>query len=69
MTLTNRWEAATNIININEFDSGTIKRIIQFIYKKDYDNSGEEQGSNIAHIETLNQGKGYIYTLIQFIYT
>ena len=59
----------TNIININEFDSGTIKRIIQFIYKRDYNNGEEEQRSNIASIETLSQGKGYIRTLIQFIYT
>lgn len=47
-------EAATNIININEFDSGTIKRMIQFMYKGDYDNGGEEQGS-IASVETLDQ--------------
>ncbi|OCK97029.1 uncharacterized protein K441DRAFT_550027, partial [Cenococcum geophilum 1.58] len=33
-------EAVTNIININEFDSGTVKRMIQFIYKRDYNNSG-----------------------------
>ncbi|XTI84940.1 hypothetical protein V2W45_1231864, partial [Cenococcum geophilum] len=33
-------EAVTNIININEFDSGTVKRIIQFIYKRDYNNGG-----------------------------
>jgi len=59
----------TNIININEFNSGTVKKIIQFIYKKDYNNSGEEQGSNIINIETLGQGKGYIYTLTQFIRT
>ncbi|OCK98950.1 uncharacterized protein K441DRAFT_540228, partial [Cenococcum geophilum 1.58] len=38
-------EAATNIININEFDSGTVKRIIQFIYKRDY-NNGEEDGGD-----------------------
>lgn len=33
-------EAVTNIININEFDSGTVKRMIQFMYKRDYDNGG-----------------------------
>ncbi|XTI95800.1 hypothetical protein V2W45_1257181, partial [Cenococcum geophilum] len=35
-------EAATNIININEFNSGTVKRIIQFIYKRDYKNGKEK---------------------------
>ena len=30
----------TNIININKFNSGTVKRMIQFIYKRDYNNSG-----------------------------
>ena len=55
---------ATNIININKFNSSTIKRIIQFIYKRDYNNSEEEQGSNIIGIEMLGQGKGYVYTLI-----
>ena len=59
----------TNIININEFNSGTIKRIIQFIYKRDYNNSKEEQGSNIIGIKMLGQDKGYIRTLTQFIYT
>ncbi|XTI91666.1 hypothetical protein V2W45_1246571, partial [Cenococcum geophilum] len=33
-------KAVTNIININEFDSGTVKRIIQFMYKRDYNNGG-----------------------------
>ena len=52
--LINGQEVAINIININEFDFSTIKKIIQFIYKKDYDNGGEEQGFNIASVETLN---------------
>ncbi|OCK98449.1 uncharacterized protein K441DRAFT_543878, partial [Cenococcum geophilum 1.58] len=42
-------KAVTNIININKFNSGTVKRIIQFIYKRDYNNSEEEQGSNIIN--------------------
>ena len=57
----------TNIIHIDGFDSGTLKRMIQFIYKKDYDNGGEEQGSSIVSVETHGQGKGYIRALIQFI--
>ena len=43
--------------------------MIQFMYKKDYDNGGEEQGSNIVSMETLSQGKGYIRALTQFIHT
>lgn len=46
--------ADPRIIHI-DFDSGTVERMIQFMYKKDYDNDGEEQGSNIASIETLGQ--------------
>jgi hypothetical protein len=41
--------------------------MIQFMYKQDYDNGGEEQGSNIASVETHGQGKGYVRALIQFI--
>jgi hypothetical protein len=55
---------ATNIININEFNSSTVKRIIKFIYKRDYNNGEEEQGSNIVSVEMLGQGKGYIRILI-----
>ena len=44
----------TNIININKFDSGTVKRIIQFIYKRDYNNGEEEQRSNIVSVEMLS---------------
>jgi len=32
----------TNIININEFNSGTVKRMIQFMYKRDYNNGSSD---------------------------
>ncbi|XTI88733.1 hypothetical protein V2W45_1239388, partial [Cenococcum geophilum] len=51
-------EAATNIININEFDSGTVKRIIQFIYKRDYKNRSNIDNADASLLSKLDNSGG-----------
>jgi len=51
----------TNIININEFNSGTIKRIIQFIYKRDYDNGGGDNEDTMTWLIMADITLYYIY--------
>ncbi|KAH7317410.1 hypothetical protein BKA65DRAFT_466379 [Rhexocercosporidium sp. MPI-PUGE-AT-0058] len=38
-------EAATNSINIDEFEAATVKRMIEFMYTKEYDDGMEKRGS------------------------
>ena len=57
-------EAATNTININEFDAETVKRMVMFMYEEDYDDNVEVRGLESvfepenAEVGIANQSKG-----------
>jgi hypothetical protein len=65
----------TNNINIDEFDAETVKRMVEFMYTKEYNDGAEEQGSEgvseseNAGVRTLNQGNRHTYKLVEFIQT
>lgn len=50
-------EAATDTININEFDAGTVKRMVVFMYGEDYGDDAKERGlENVLEPENAEVG-------------
>ncbi|KAF4632577.1 hypothetical protein G7Y89_g5550 [Cudoniella acicularis] len=52
-------EAATNTINIDEFDAGTVKRMVVFMYGEDYDEDTRERGLDSV-FEPKNEEVGIV---------